>query len=108
MGKSRAVMGNLPAYADPNLSRYLDFLWSARRDSNPRPSPWQKNRAMTMPDFATCAFATWRSVVGVSVDRKRPLSTVVARVACVFCAARTTDSCTTCTTRFGLLRALRQ
>jgi hypothetical protein len=36
-----------------------------------------------------------------STDHNRPLSTVVARVACVFCAARTTDSCTTCTTSLG-------
>jgi hypothetical protein len=25
----------------PSHRRYLDFLWSGRRDSNPRPSPWQ-------------------------------------------------------------------
>ncbi len=26
MGKSRAVMGDVPAYADPNITIYLDFL----------------------------------------------------------------------------------
>jgi len=25
----------------PSHHRYLGFLWSGRRDSNPRPSPWQ-------------------------------------------------------------------
>src|ERR1039458_2932972 len=26
----------------PSHGRDLDFLWSGRRDSNPRPSPWQR------------------------------------------------------------------
>jgi len=26
----------------PSHVRDLDFLWSGRRDSNPRPSPWQR------------------------------------------------------------------
>jgi len=32
-----------PREADfsPSYGRDLDFLWSGRRDSNPRPSPWQ-------------------------------------------------------------------
>ena len=44
MGKSRAVMGDVPAYADPNITIYLDVLWSGRRDSNPRPHLGKKKR----------------------------------------------------------------
>src|ERR1039458_10186974 len=29
----------------PSHGRDLDFLWSGRRDSNPRPSPWQGDLA---------------------------------------------------------------
>jgi hypothetical protein len=36
------------------------------------------------------------------LTRNRPLSTVVSNGACVFCAARTTKSCTTCTTSLGV------
>ena len=73
----------------------LGFSWSGRRDSNPRPSPWQGDcsRASYLHFYQ---FHAARSAF--SVDRNRPLSTVVAHVACVFCAARNAESRTTCTT----------
>src|ERR1039458_3610699 len=50
------------------------------------------------PRLPTCTFTNHAAWSAFSVDRNRPLSTVVVNGACVFCAARTTDSCTTCTT----------
>jgi hypothetical protein len=41
---------------DPSQRHYLDFIWSGRRDSNPRPSPWQKNLPGN-PNPPTCTFA---------------------------------------------------
>jgi TetR/AcrR family transcriptional regulator len=68
-----------------------EILWSGRRDSNPRPSPWQPWQGdcpqASYLDF--CKLHAARSAF--SIDRNRPLLTVVVNGACVFCAARTTE-----------------
>ena len=47
------------------------------------------------PEHPTCTFTNRRSMIGVSIDRNRPLSTVVAHGACVFRAARSMEFRTT-------------
>ena len=44
-------------------------------------------RAMAGPDFPTCALKIDAAWPAFSVDRNRPLSILVAHVACAFCAA---------------------
>ena len=52
----------------PSHHRYLGFLWSGRRDSNPRSSPWQGDCFVhgVRPSLLGCA-----SVPPVSIDSAR-------------------------------------
>jgi hypothetical protein len=62
-----ATVPDAPREADFGLSHRhdLDFLSSGRRDSNPRPSPWQKTSQRYAPNSYTCTFAKCRSTIGV-------------------------------------------
>jgi hypothetical protein len=82
------------------LALYLDFLWSGRRDSNPRPSPWQKNTIEGSPTPLPAPSQISAACSAFSTDHNTPLLTVLVNGACVFCGARAIETCTTCTTEW--------
>ena len=67
---------------DPHLGKKSTY----RGTPNPLPAPLQI-------DAARSAF---------SIDHSKPLLTVIVNGAGYFCGTRTTESCTTCTTTYGL------
>ena len=48
----------------PSHRRDLDFLWSGRRDSNPRPQPWQGAPALPLLTAETRSDPSTREFVG--------------------------------------------
>jgi len=82
----------------PSHGHYLDFLWSGRRDSNPRPSPWQRKSYRGAPTPLPAPLQIDAACSAFSTDHSKPLLTITVNGAWYFRGARATESRTTCTT----------